>query len=164
MHVHALATRCGVGTELVLHACACQKIPPGMQVKHLGSNSNLLHGFVHRFGMHMHAFCGMHVHTRRKCEGYAEVVIFLEKFGTSFLYRKFLFLGMQVHSLSFNTAGMQISCSVCTCIPCHSIRRVCICMQAGTAGVPARVLYAYAFWLRKQMHAYAYLKVPVLVT
>ena len=47
---------------MVLHACACQKIPPGMQVKHLGSNSNLLHGFVHRFGMHMHAFCGMHVH------------------------------------------------------------------------------------------------------
>ena len=45
------------------------------------------------------------------------------------IYRKFLFQVCKCIP--------QISCSVCTCIPCHSIRRVCICMQAGTAGVPA---------------------------
>ena len=54
--------------------------------------------------------------------------------------------GMHLHTLSFNTAGMHM----------HAARRVPQVFQ--------RVLYAYAFWLRKQMHAYAYLKVPVLVT
>ena len=46
-----------------------------------------MHGFVHRFGMHMHAFCGMHVHTRRKCEGCVRGGgHFFGKVRTSFLY------------------------------------------------------------------------------
>ena len=76
----------------------------------------------------------------------------MEKFGTSFLYRKFLFLGMQVHSadqlfgmhlhtLSFNTAGMHMHaggyrrCSsagtVCICILVAKTN-ACICIPQGS--------------------------------